>query len=377
MEFHVGKQPVFIHEMLLEAELEQPVECDVLLPDYCEDIQKILKCTMEPVITRQEAADHRLELEGICCVTVYYRSPAGNLCRGEYKVPFAKTAELRGKAECPVVWTQGVCSYVNCRAVSSRRLDIRGAASLRVRASGMKEQQAVCSASGMGLQLRQTSRPSTRILMQTCRSLTLTEELELPESKDGAAAILRVGATARLLDCKTLAGKVILRGEAAVNFLYRGSSGKCETMELTLPISQMIDAEGVGEGSRCFARLEVQSAAVERCDHQQDDRRLNVTLTLNAHLRLHQEYQALCSSDCYSTQYECGCAIQKACLLELDQEVDRTFLYRDRMELPAGVDNITDRSASLPATGTSAARRFRRRRPSGSNGRSRRHSVRR
>lgn len=342
MELHVGKQPVFIHETLLEAELEQPVECDVLLPDYCEDIQKILKCTMEPVFTRREAAEERLELEGICLVTVYYRSPGGNLCRGEYKVPFSKTADLRGKATCPVVWAQGVCSYVNCRAVSSRRLDIRGAATLRVAVGNMRQQEAVCSASGMGLQLRSTTRPSTRIVLQTCRSLSLSEELELPESKDGVAAILRVGAVARLLDCKVLAGKVILRGEATVNFLYRGLGGKCETMELSLPISQMIDAEGVDDQCRCHARLSVQHAAVERCDRQDDDRRLNISLTLNAHLRVHRNYQAQCSSDCYSTQYECGCKTQNARLLELNQEVDRTFLYRERMELPDKVDHITD-----------------------------------
>lgn len=342
MELHIGKQPVFIHQLLLEAELEQPVECDVLLPDYCEDIQKILKCTMEPVVTRREVLDRKLELEGVCMVTVYYRSPEGQLCRGEYRVPFSKTAELKTVAQCPIVWVQGVCSYVNCRAVSSRRLDIRGAAALRVAVSDMREEQTVCSAAGKGLQLRQSSLPSTRIALQTCRSLSLTEELELPESKDGVAAILRVGASARLLDCKTLAGRAILRGEAAVRFLYRSSAGRCETMEVTLPISQMIDAEGVGEGSRCFARFSVQSAVVERCDEHQDDRRLKITLHLNAHLRVHQEYQALCSSDCYSTRYECGCKTCTVSLLQLAQEVDRTFLYRDRIELPNGVDSITD-----------------------------------
>ncbi len=342
MGLNIGKQPVFIHEPLLEAELEQPVECDVLLPDYCEDIQKILKCTMEPVVTRQEANDRQLELEGICRVTVFYRSPGGSLCRSEYKLPFSRTAELHGSAPCPVVWVQGVCSYINCRAVSSRRLDIRGAATLRVAVAGIKEEQAVCTAEGMGLQLRSAVRPATRILLQTCRSFALAEELQLPESKEPAAAILRVGATARLLDCKVMAGKVVLRGEAAIKFLYRSSSGKCETMELTLPVSQIMDAEGADEGCRCFARLAVQSAVVERCERQDDDRQLNVSLKLAVHLRVHRDYQALCSSDCYSTRYECGCTTRKAGLLELVQQVDRTFLYRGRMELPEGVDSITD-----------------------------------
>ena len=235
MELNISKQPVYIRETLLEAELEQPVECDVLLPDYCDDIQKILKCTLEPVFTRRQAEGTRLELEGICLVTVYYRSPQGRLCRGEYKVPFARTAELRGEAACPVIWTQGVCGYVSCRAVSSRRLDIRGAATLRAAVANLREQQAVASAEGTGVQLRQCSCQGTRVLLQASRTVSLCEDVELPESKGGVEAVLRVGAAARLLDCRVMAGKVILRGEAAVSCLYRTPEGRCETMDFTLP----------------------------------------------------------------------------------------------------------------------------------------------
>jgi len=342
MELNISKQPVYIRETLLEAELEQPVECDVLLPDYCDDIQKILKCTLEPVFTRRQAEGTRLELEGICLVTVYYRSPQGRLCRGEYKVPFARTAELRGEAACPVIWTQGVCGYVSCRAVSSRRLDIRGAATLRAAVANLREQQAVASAEGTGVQLRQCSCQGTRVLLQASRTVSLCEDVELPESKGGVEAVLRVGAAARLLDCRVMAGKVILRGEAAVSCLYRTPEGRCETMDFTLPLSQMVDADCADDQCRCFARLEVQHAAVERrSEAGGEERLLTVTASVEARVLVHRDYQALCASDCYSTKYECSCRTARVELPQLVQEVDRTFLYRGRLDLPEGVDRIT------------------------------------
>lgn len=341
MEFHVNKQPVFLHEMLLETELEQPVECDVLLPDYCEDIQKILKCTLQPVLTRREVKEDKLELEGCCVATVFYRSSGGSLCRGEYRLPFVKTAELKTRPQCPTVWAQGLCGYVNCRAVSSRRLDIRGAVTLRAAVADLREEQTVASAEGMGLQLRQQSRRGTRVVLQSSRSLTLREEVLLPETKEEAAAILRTEGSACLTDCKVMAGRVVLRGECRVRLLYRTPSGGCETMELTLPLSQMVEAEGADDSCRCMARFGLLSLQAEPCAAG-DGRRLNLTAELCAWVRLHRDYQALCSTDCYSTRYEWSCRSRRGRLLELCGQEDRSLLYRGRMELPKGVDRITD-----------------------------------
>lgn len=343
MELVVNRQPVFINETLLEADLEQPVECDVLLPDYCPDIQKILKCTVEPVVANQTALGSRLELEGHCLVTVHYMAQNKRLCRSEYKVPFTKTAELKGEAACPMISVQGVCDYVNCRAVSSRRIDIRGAVTLRTTVHNMREEKAVISAQGMGVQLRRNACGATRVVCQTCKTFPVSEELELPESKGAVDCLLRVGAVAKVLDSKVLAGKVILRGEVALNFLYRTLEGRCETMEYTLPISQMIDAEGADDACRCHVRLTVLSASVEkRCDADGEERLLVAEANVTAHVRVHREYEALCSSDCYSTKYECGCQSKNASTLELTQVVDKSFLYKDRMELPEGVTRVVD-----------------------------------
>jgi hypothetical protein len=44
MELSITRQPVAINETVLDTSVEQSVECDVLLPDYCPDILRILTC---------------------------------------------------------------------------------------------------------------------------------------------------------------------------------------------------------------------------------------------------------------------------------------------------------------------------------------------
>ena len=50
---------------------EQPIDLDFSLPDYCPDIQKILKCQIYPTITEQTISD-RLDVEGEVLVKLLY-----------------------------------------------------------------------------------------------------------------------------------------------------------------------------------------------------------------------------------------------------------------------------------------------------------------
>ena len=43
MELNLQRQTVTVNEAVYSGAVEQPLECDVLLPDYCPDIQKILR----------------------------------------------------------------------------------------------------------------------------------------------------------------------------------------------------------------------------------------------------------------------------------------------------------------------------------------------
>ena len=47
MELKLQKQPVAVCELLLDTVAEYPIECDLLLPDYCPDIVRVLCCRVQ------------------------------------------------------------------------------------------------------------------------------------------------------------------------------------------------------------------------------------------------------------------------------------------------------------------------------------------
>lgn len=103
MELELRRQTVPSFETILEETVEQPVECDALLPDYCPDIRRILKCTLTPVPVGKTITAGRLEVEGLATLNILYISAGGEPARGEYKVPFTRMLELHGEAEDPII----------------------------------------------------------------------------------------------------------------------------------------------------------------------------------------------------------------------------------------------------------------------------------
>ena len=126
MELELRRQTVPSFETILEETVEQPVECDALLPDYCPDIRRILKCTLTPVPVGKTITAGRLEVEGLATLNILYISAGGEPARGEYKVPFTRMLELHGEAEDPIITVGMLPGPVSCRAVNQRRLEIGG-----------------------------------------------------------------------------------------------------------------------------------------------------------------------------------------------------------------------------------------------------------
>jgi hypothetical protein len=62
--------------------------------------------------------------------------------------------DLKGPVNDPIVSTDVQTQYLNCRATSPRRMDIRGALMIRIKVTSTREEEAIYAAEGMGMQLR-------------------------------------------------------------------------------------------------------------------------------------------------------------------------------------------------------------------------------
>lgn len=78
--------------------MEQPIECDITLPEYLPDIQRVLKCSLTAHISSVQKTGDRVTADGTGRLSVLYMSDTGKLQCLEQGVPFSrflKTERLR------------------------------------------------------------------------------------------------------------------------------------------------------------------------------------------------------------------------------------------------------------------------------------------
>lgn len=119
--------------------------------------------------------------EGYLRCTVYYQSDeaGAQLYRIEQKFPFEKTADLpEGRYETGPAAVSGELEYVNCRAISEHRIDLRGAYALCVAVQMVDQLELVTSLADCGIEQR------TRVLNgRACAAVeekTFTAESRIP-----------------------------------------------------------------------------------------------------------------------------------------------------------------------------------------------------
>ena len=345
MELQVTKQLVNINEVFYDAVTEQPIECDVMLPDYCPDIQKILRCEVVLSLQSQSVSGEICTLDGVATAHLYYLDPDGCLRHAEYKIPYTKTIELRAAPQYPAISVCQTVDYFNCRAVSQRRLDMRGAISMQVRVTGQSEAEVVCGAQGMGVQLRRETVETIALIQPVTRQVRVYEEVELGHGKPAAALVLRAGVVTRPTEQKVVSGKLIAKGEAVVRVLYQceGETQSIETMEYSLPFSQVIDLPGVEEDCSCHVWFEPCTADVSpKRDNAGENRLLAIELLINATAGGSKRMMLEAAGDSYSTAYECKQTVKQVPFLELVDSVDEVCACKETIDLPCELQNVID-----------------------------------
>ena len=114
MRLETGNQFYDGFEQLVEVNHECPVDTEYSLPDYCADIQKILKCIVTPQVHTSAVVGDTLTAEGVVDIHVLYLDAKGECVRGfDTKKEFAFTVRLNGSAEGAAVKIRQAVPHIN------------------------------------------------------------------------------------------------------------------------------------------------------------------------------------------------------------------------------------------------------------------------
>ncbi len=250
MEFNQENRSFCTCVSVLDTVAEQLADVDLTLPDYCPDIEKILKCTLTPKIQSKSLSGGQLQVEGYCIVNVLYVESINKTVRCcEQSVNFSQSFSVKDTPDNPVVITKTKSEYINCRALSPRRLVMHGAFSLYAKVMGTSK-TLIYSPFDNALETNKLSIQCADLKSLCQEQFNVCEEISVAD-KPVIESILHSSVGVSITDAKTITGKLIINGEISLKMLYitdveSGATGKIDYL---LPFNQIIDCDGVNENT--------------------------------------------------------------------------------------------------------------------------------
>ena len=310
MEFKLNRECVPAAECIFDGIQEQSVELDYILPDYYPDIFRLVRCEITPVITGSSVNGNRLTYELCCDIKILYCSESGSTLQCvSQRQNFSKSTELNKICEFPVVKLIPKTDYVNFRAVNKRRLDMRGAVSVKIHIVGEKNQEVISDAFGMNIQLKKTPIRFASKKLTAEKTLQITEETELSAAQPNVLSIINCRCSTDECEKKMISGKLLAKGNVNINLLYSceiDGEGAIEPMSFSLPYSQIIDIDGLDDSFGCNVIPEVVSCEITpTAGKNEENRILRCEIEVRLLCRAVKTVTLMLGKDAYSTIYPC------------------------------------------------------------------------
>lgn len=306
MEQLLKKRSVQLTGCALDKQEECPISGEYTLPDYCPDIAVVLKCFAYPHIQNRQWSGDQLLVDGSAIVRVLYLDEERRCVRSlEFVQPFACTIHGEQRVDNAAVNVDLCTKYLNCRALSPRRIEVRGAIVVSAYADCVTHTDLGIETDDAALHTRVQTYKTTTPCGMCDKIVTVSDSLEFPASLPSAEILLGGECRAVIRECKLLAGKAIVKGQVFLHQLYVASDDdSTHCLDYTLPFSQILDVEGAAEGLpyKAFVRI---LSDTERCNVGPDGENttLDVSVKLLVQVQVYAREDVSILQDAYHSRY--------------------------------------------------------------------------
>ena len=307
MESLLNTRSVRMSQRIMDRQEECPISGDYVLPEYCPDIAVILKCFAYPHIQSRQWSGEQLLLDGVVDVRMLYLDEDRQCVRCfEFAQPFSCSVRGNAKTDATAVELRLLTKYLNCRAVSPRRVEVRGAITVCAQAECGVDVDIAEPMEIQGFFCRADKMPVTIPGNISEKVMSISESLEFDQSLPPAEMLLGGECQAIIKECKLLAGKAIIKGLVYIHQLYTDTvDGKyTHALLFAVPFSQIMDVADAQEGLLCRAAVQILSDT-ERCSVGPDGENtmLDVTIKLLLQVQIYCPSEVTILQDAFHCRY--------------------------------------------------------------------------
>lgn len=338
------KTSVYVNDTVYCDSTEQAIDVDFTLPDYCADISKIFKCQAVPRVSSKGISGKNITIDGTVMLTVLYCNKEGELCSYEYQYPFSKSIEMPSEQVGVNLYCKTKTEYINCRAVTGRKVDIHGAVGIYVKVFKRKSTEIISDIDDCNTELQRGIAPATVPMGYAEKYLMIEEELHIGQGQPIVRNILRCEAKSCVRETKIINDKAVVKGEMTVCVLYCPEGGGMpQNVKTVIPFSQIVDVEGITDSCSCETKSEIAFFEAKPRISQSGEIK---TFAITAKLLLLCE--AWCGNDiavildAFSRKYDAEIIRNRVCFEKITSNISETYHCKKSVELEMPIDAVLD-----------------------------------
>lgn len=344
MEQLLQTQKMTITKSVLDATEEYVIGGDYILPEYCPDVAVVLKCIVTPRLQSRRWSGDTFMVDGMAVVRILYLDEE-RCCVREAEFTQPINCALRGQSGCEAVPVQVRMTqdYVNCRAISPRRIEVRGGFTVRACAERADVIELPCASAEDRLYTKCVDKTVTAPTACGEKMISVNETLAFDSGLPAAEQLLGGDCSAAVGEVKLLTDKAIVKGQIYLHQLYTDDSvsGTTYVLDYTVPFSAIMDMDGVRDGQMCTARVSVLSDT-EEClaGASGQNTTLGFSAKLLVQLTAYEKSSARLVKDAYHPEFPTVLNNDMVTLRSMTDECCQTVTVQKSVALPA--DNLRE-----------------------------------
>ena len=260
MSVTVNESSVFKKITSAEGSAEQSVDIEFSLPDYCPEINKILKCFCDVTVLSKTVMENCAEFGGQISINLLYEDADNSINVFNYISPFTKHIDLEGVKESDHLMIVIRSPFLNTKAIAPRKVEIHGSVMMNIKAHRIVETKVISSINDEHICQKSTNINYSRPLKIIEKNIYLEEDFSIGQNRPSISKIIRTDVLPCVKEIKNVGNKLIIKGDVKIDTLYLSAQHNSPvTVTECCEFSQVAECDFNIEAAKCLADISVLS----------------------------------------------------------------------------------------------------------------------
>ena len=347
MDITLKKENYKTLQIVKDNSIEECVESDFSLPEYMPEILRIIKSTAQPKINSCKAVGERVTVDGECELRMIYTAEDGCIYSFSQTKPFTRHCENNVFNNATDISCETSVSYVNCRATSTKRAEIKAGIIMKINAF-LEETSEIISIEEPCIEKKCVPVRAMSLGCKKTRSFSMSDTISI---SNPCAFIISSRAGAVCTEIKKISNKIMVKGDAVVEVCYVNANDKTYTENIrhTLPINQILEFDGMEERFTGNVFLNVTAVDV-MLKNEQDGigSSFDIGLSIEASALMWEEKELVVINDAYAVGSCIDLKKQSMVFFSPLDEIRDTYVFREEFQVSGeGVSKVMGSTCEL------------------------------